>query len=82
MANIKVKAGIERVSNEVDKIYKQAFMYSGISASEARKVDDLATGTILQLARIVGMARTAQGHKPGEDERLNAKLRKVLGFTY
>lgn len=81
MANIRIKAGVERISNDVDKVVKHALLYSGVSKSEAMFVDNTTASAIEQLARLNGMARIAQGFPPGTDEKLVKAIRKALGFT-
>jgi hypothetical protein len=80
VANIRVKQGLEKLSNELDKLAKQINQYSGIDEKEAMFVDNVATQMTVQLAAIAGLARTVMGNKSGG--KLVEKVRKALGFTY
>jgi hypothetical protein len=82
MANVRIKAAIERISNDIDKTVKAAVMYSGVEKKDAISVGNTASEIIQQAARLLGLARIAEGYQPGEDEKLVKKIRKALGYTY
>ena len=79
MANIRIRAAIEKISNDLNKVAEQISQYSGIDAKDARFVDNIATDISVTAAQIAAMAREVQGNTSGET--LVRKVRKSLGFT-
>lgn len=79
MANVRVIPGLERAKDELESVYKQIKMYSGIEKDKAMKIDDLATSIADMASDIAGLARQIMGDRSGE--KTNKAVRKALGFT-
>ena len=79
MANIRVKAALDRIHRELEGVYKQIAMYSGIDKKEALQIDNDATAISALAADIAGAARQVQGNTDGKNT--HKKVRKALGFT-
>jgi hypothetical protein len=90
MTNIRIKPALERIESELSRVRTQ-ISYSGINAKDARSIDNLATNLAVEAAEIAGEARQAmERHHPQYSgspmasvaQKLVAKVRKALGFTY
>lgn len=79
MANIRIKAALDRISRELSAVRYHAIQYSGISAKDAIAIDNLATAIAEEAAIIAAEARQTRGIKA---DTLVTKVRKALGFTY
>ena len=79
MANIRVRASIEKISNDLNRLAEHISQYSSIDAKDARFVDNIATDISVTAAQIAAMAREVQGNT--SSETLVKKVRKSLGFT-
>lgn len=71
---------LERLSSELAALRSHILQYSGVDAAHAKLVDSLATQIAEEAAVIAAEARKADGNKSGN--KLVAKVRKALGFTY
>ena len=87
MANIRIKSALDRIGNELSRVRVQT-LYSGISAAEARLIDNMATDIAVEAAEIAAEARNVIAGIRGKEAaathsaRFVAKVRKALGFTY
>jgi TPP-dependent pyruvate/acetoin dehydrogenase alpha subunit len=80
MPNIRVRARLERLSTEVEAIRAHVVTSSGVSASDAREIDNRCAEIIQAAARIAQEARHASGDQ--SYKTLIERVRKALGFTY
>ncbi len=87
MANIKIKAAVNRISDDLNATVKHAVQYSGVGEDEAAEIERVCEVICEQAARLVGMARVAGNkksiikYKPDEDLRLVKKVRKAFGYN-
>lgn len=86
MANIRVKAALERIGAELSRVRSQV-SYSGISKKDARLIDNMATDIAVEAAMIAAEARAVnlEGlNMPASraPDRLVMRVRQALGFTY
>lgn len=78
MPNIRVKAALEKMDTEINKIGAHILNHSGIDRSEASTIERLASDICETAAQIVQLAEEAQGMTPQHRVK---KVRKALGFT-
>ena len=79
MAHIRIVPALDRARDELRAAYKQLKQYSGIEASKAMEVDNIATEICDLASDIAGLARQVQGDRSAKN--LNRDVRKALGFT-
>ncbi len=79
MANMNVKRQLERIESDLRKVHEYIRDYHGVSADEARLIDNEATDIAETAASIAAQARLASGNRSGI--RLVGNVRKALGFT-
>ena len=80
MANMNVRARLEKISNELNEVKKHIAMYSGIDKKDALFIDNVTTDIAKEAASIAMTARDVQGDKSAK--KTMVKVRKALGFTY
>jgi len=79
MPNIRVKAALEKMDVEINKIGAHIVNHSGIDRAQASDIERLASDICTTAAQIVQLAEEAQGMIPQHREK---KVRKALGYTY
>jgi hypothetical protein len=80
MPNIRVRAAIERISNDINRVGHHIVQHSGIDPKDARFIDNVATDIAVTAAQIAELARQAQGVRE-KSGSLVRKTRKAMGFT-
>jgi len=78
MNNIRVKAALEKMDVEINKIGRYIINHSGVGRAEAGDIERLASDICETAAQIVQLAEEAQGMTPQHRVK---KVRKALGFT-
>lgn len=80
MPNIRVRAAIEKISNEINRVGQHIVQHSGIDPKDARFIDNVATDIAVTAAQIADLARQVQGSSrvPGS---LVTQTRRTFGFT-
>ncbi len=80
MANIRVRAALERIGRDLNAVALQVQHYSGVNQQEAFAIDNMATVIAEQATAIAAEARARAGDRSAG--RLVGKVRKALGFSY
>lgn len=82
MPNIRVKAALSRISDDIQKVAQHAKLYSGIDEKEALLIDNTATDIAVAATHLAVMARKARGLPERSAESTIKAVRKALGFTH
>ena len=82
MANIRIKAALDRIGDDIQKVAKHAEFHSGIEEKDALLIDNMATDIAIAATRLAVMARKARGLPERSGESVVKGVRKALGFTH
>jgi hypothetical protein len=80
MANIRVKAALDRIGRDLHKTSQYVHAYGGISAKDAAVIERDAEAIIEMAAMIVERARAAQPAYRHTAHGVVTKVRKALGY--
>jgi hypothetical protein len=79
MPNIRVKARLESLADELQTVLQHVVQHSGVSPKEAVAIDNRCCEIAESAARIAAVAREASGNRTAETVVRN--VRRSLGYT-